>query len=261
MDTKIRLALCVLMILGAGLGCKMISALIAKSGTEFKIQVETNEGDKVSVIEQAIKVTQNKLKLIKLNGEAVGNPDDPTQFIVRIYDPKDLERVKKFLFTSYQLELRKVVSPPNPEPIKTYPTAEAARKAATSEQEIFPYKTREDSTEQFVIVEKSAIVNGDGIRDAQAVARSSNDYTINFSLKPQAATAFGEWTGRNINNYLAIVLDRNVQSVAYIKSQIFDSGEITGRFTKETADDIAMSLKSGYLPAKMSIVSEKHIGN
>lgn len=263
MKTYVILQLCLLVIFSGGMGCETLSTVMAKSGIEFRIQIETKEVDKEAVVEQAIRITQNKLNLIKLKGEALKDPKNSNSFIVRIYSSENLERSKKFLFSTYELELRKVVSPPNPSPVQTFPTAETAKQIAKGDQEVFSYFERFDSKEQFVIVDKDVIVNGEGIRDAQAVSRtgSKDDYMISFSLKPQAAVTFGDWTGKNIGNYLAVVLDNKVQSIAYIKSQIFDSGEITGRFSKQEAEDIAMSLKSGYLPATMKIVEEKQFGN
>jgi len=131
------------------------------------------------------------------------------------------------------------------------------------DKEVFPFMDRTDPFEKFVIVEKNVIVNGDDIRDAQAVpiGGRTSENEITFSLKKPGAEKFGEWTGKNINNYLAVIIDHKVQSIAYIKSQIFDSGVINGKFTKAEAEDVAMSLRSGYLPATMKVLDEKQIGN
>lgn len=248
-------------------GCSTFSRMLAKSGTEFKIEIQTNEDDKNAIVERAIKVTQNKLNAVGLVGEVNKDAENSNRFIVRVYGTEDLDRLKKFLFTAYQLELRKVVSPPSPAPAKTYPTAEAARLNATGDQEVLSSREFEGLADlklealkpQFFIVEKAVIVSGEDIRDAQAVSRSGSDsdYQISFSLKSEGAAKFGEWTGKNIGNYLAIVLDKKVESTPYIRGQIFDQGEISGRFTKESANDIALSLKSGYLPATMKIMEEK----
>jgi protein-export membrane protein SecD len=237
-------------------GCRMT----AKSGTEYKVQIDVTEGDKDAIIERAIKITESRLNAVGIYGEAARDPTDPNVVIVKVYGSEDRERIKTFLFTSNQLELRKAVSPPNPNPLKTYTTADAAKQEASSEQEVFEYGETIGTSRQFVVVEKIVIVNGDDIRDATAVP-ASGGYRIAFSLKPAGAKKFGEWTGKNINNYLAVVLDKRVQSAAYIKSQIFDSGEISGRFSKAAAEDIALSLKSGYLPATMKVLEEKPFGN
>lgn len=59
---------------------------------------------------------------------------------------------------------------------------------------------------------------------------------------------------------MAVVLNDEVKSAAYIKSQIFDSGEISGKFTKTSAEDLALTLKSGALPAKIEYQEERTVG-
>ena len=67
--------------------------------------------------------------------------------------------------------------------------------------------------------------------------------------------------GRNIGKYLAIVLNDEVKSAPIIKGQIFDSGQIDGRFTKAAAEDLALILKSGYLPATLTLIDESGFEN
>jgi preprotein translocase subunit SecD len=113
-----------------------------------------------------------------------------------------------------------------------------------------------------VIVEVPPVVYGSEIRTAEAVYRTGNesDYQISFALKPAGAAKFGEWTSQNINNYMAVVLNNEVKSVAFIKSRIDDQGEISGQFTKATADDLALTLRSGALPAKIEYQEERTVG-
>jgi preprotein translocase subunit SecD len=169
---------------------------------------------------------------------------------------KTRKESKKFLFTTYQLELKKVAESTLP----SYPTKEAAEKIATQEQEVLPHMENRDPTRpEFIIVEKKAVITGEDIRDASAFPASdkTGDYKISFTLKSESAAKFGDWTGKNIGKYLAIVLDKKVLSAPVIKGQIFDNGQIEGRFTKASAEDIALSLKSGYLPATMKLLEEK----
>jgi preprotein translocase subunit SecD len=79
-------------------------------------------------------------------------------------------------------------------------------------------------------------------------------------LKPGGAQKFGEFTGRNIGKNLAIVLNGEVKSAPTIQGQIFDTGQITGRFTKASAEDLALTLKSGALPAKIEYMEERTVG-
>ena len=58
----------------------------------------------------------------------------------------------------------------------------------------------------------------------------------------------------NINQYLGVVLNDEVKSIAFIRSRISDQGEISGRFTKQSAEDLALILRSGALPAPLKII-------
>jgi preprotein translocase subunit SecD len=117
---------------------------------------------------------------------------------------------------------------------------------------------------QYVVVEYPAVVDGEELRDASAYSPTQNpngsDFQINFSFKPTGAQKFGEWTGRNINNYMGVVLDGEVKSAAYIRSQIFDQGQIDGRFTQDAANDLVLTLKSGALPAEIEYQEERTVG-
>ena len=59
---------------------------------------------------------------------------------------------------------------------------------------------------------------------------------------------------------MAVVLNGEIKSVAYIKSQIFDQGEISGKFSKNSAEDLALTLKSGALPAAIEYQEERTVG-
>jgi preprotein translocase subunit SecD len=87
-------------------------------------------------------------------------------------------------------------------------------------------------------------------------ASQSNNYEVMFSLKPEGAVRLQYWTRSHIDNYMAIILNKEVRSIAYIKSEISDSGVITGRYTKEQAEDVAHVLITGNLPAPLELVRE-----
>lgn len=202
---------------------------------------------------------------------------DSGQILLQMPGVENPERVKELVKGESRLELMKIVSPPNPQPVQTYPTEQAALASIggknTDTRKVLPYTERErekpkpgatpdPKNRQFVVVETPAVVDGSELRDASATqARAGGtDYEINFQFKPSGAQKFGEWTGKNINNYMAVVLNNEVKSAAYIKSQIFDQGQITGRFTKESADDLALTLKSGALPAAIEYQEERTVG-
>ena len=143
----------------------------------------------------------------------------------------------------------------------------------SDERRVLPYQERNEPTtagdtsnaqkeKKWVVVETPAIVDGSELRNASAVQSraGADDYQITFSLKPAGADKFGTWTGANINEYMGVVLNDEVKSIAYIKSQIFDSGEISGRFTKQSAEDLALTLRSGALPAPIEYQEERTVG-
>jgi preprotein translocase subunit SecD len=177
----------------------------------------------------------------------------------------DPERLKKLITQGGKLELAHVISPAYPAPSQTYQTRDAAVASLVggtipANRRVLPYKDRDEAqgSEKWVVVEVPAIVNGSELRNAGA-ARSrigGDDYLIQFSLNQTGADKFGAWTEANINEYIGVVLNDEVKSIAFIKSKITDQGEITGRFTKQSAEDLALVLRTGALPATVTLVSE-----
>ena len=201
------------------------------------------------------------------------------QILLQMPGVQDPERVKEILKGESRLELVHVVSPPSPAPAATYQTeAEAIASlnsagAVPPNRRVLPYSERIEKTanadqnqqrpKQWVVVEMPAIIDGSELRNATAIPTQggrSDDYEINFSLKKSGADKFGAWTGSHINEYMGVVLNGEVKSIAFIKSQIFDSGQITGRFTKQSAEDLALTLRSGALPAPIEYLEERTVG-
>lgn len=255
------------LILAVGLisSCETFTRLMNKSGTFLIVEVKTDEPNIDQITEQAVKILQNRLNALGVGGEVEKTVANRVE--VKIYgDDADVQRIKKILLAESRFELRKVVSPPSPAPMQTFPSREAAMQSlggsSDSNRKVLPYAERDDRAEQrqWVIVESPAIVDGSDLRDASANQSVNGDsYNIMFSLNPDGAQKLGDWTGKNINSYLAIVLNDEVKSAAYIKSQIFEQGQIDGRFTKESAEDLALVMRSGYLPAEFKLVDERKL--
>jgi preprotein translocase subunit SecD len=201
------------------------------------------------------------------------------QILVQMPGIHDPERVKQLLKAESKLELVHVVSPPNPAPVQTYNTEEEAKASlggtVPTNRRILPYAERNEPTsagqatpdqaqkaKKWVVVESPAVVDGSELRNASATQSraGADDYQIAFALKPKGAEKFGAWTGANINEYMGVVLNDEVKSIAFIKSQIHDQGEISGRFTKQSADDLALTLRSGALPAPIEYQEERTVG-
>ena len=249
-----------LVIVGSNLliGCKSVSRLIDSGGTVFVVRVEGAGADSAAFTEQAVRVIGQRIDAVGLDGEVAAVNGNNGEIEVRVYGSEDPQVLRRFLFTTHKLELKKIISPPSPSLMQMYPTRETAELTLAAGQEIMPLADYRERSPQFVVLQSAPIVTGEDIRDAQAISVTGADdnYQINFSLTQQGAAKFGDWTGRNIGSYLAVVLDGEVKSTPYIKGQILDSGQIDGRFTKASAEEIALSLRSGYFPGSLAVVSE-----
>jgi preprotein translocase subunit SecD len=199
------------------------------------------------------------------------------QLLLQMPGVQDPERVKDILKGESRLELVHVISPPSPAPATQYATEQEAIASLNSggtippNRRVLPYSERIEKTQDpnqqkqrnWVVVETPAIIDGSELRNASAIPAQggrSDEFEINFSLKKSGADKFGAWTGSHINEYMGVVLNDEVKSVAFIKSQIFDSGQITGRFTKQSAEDLALTLRSGALPAPIEYLEERTVG-
>jgi preprotein translocase subunit SecD len=115
--------------------------------------------------------------------------------------------------------------------------------------------------EGYHIVEKTPILTGSDLRDARGVpAQQGLGYRIAFSVKKGPDERFGDWTEKNIGNLIATVLNGEIKIAATIQGKITDSGEITGNFSKQEAEDEALVLRSGALPAKVVYLEERTVG-
>ena len=102
--------------------------------------------------------------------------------------------------------------------------------------------------------------------DGEAIAKAATQFdqfgapTVSFELTPSGAAKFSDITRNNIGKRFAIVLDSVVQSAPRINGVIGASGQITGNFTLETANDLSLVLRSGALRVPVSIIETRAIG-
>ena len=188
------------------------------------------------------------------------------EIIVEMPGEGDPVRAKGVIQTGGQLELRLVQDP------VPYATEAAALSAHSGilppATELLPGKSSASSLgaaqngESWYVVDRTPIVTGRDLRSADP-RRSTNRppfWEVDFHLSTEAATRFGPWTEQNINRPMATVLDHRVQLVATINGRIDDSGLIEGQFTQEQANDLALVLGSGALPASIRYLAESTVG-
>ena len=85
-------------------------------------------------------------------------------------------------------------------------------------------------------------------------------FVVDFTLGPDAAKRFGQFTEANLHRPMAIILEHKVYSVATINGRIEDSGLIEGNFSQERAHDLALVLSSGALPTSIKYLEERTVG-
>ena len=111
------------------------------------------------------------------------------------------------------------------------------------------------------MVEKTAVVSGEELTDAQPTFDQNGRPAVSFRFNPSGARKFGDYTADNIGSPFAIVLDEEVISAPTIQDHIpGGSGIITGRFSIEESTKLAVLLRAGALPAEMTFLEERTIG-
>jgi preprotein translocase subunit SecD len=186
------------------------------------------------------------------------------QIIVELPGVDDFERIKDLIKSTARLEL-KMVHPAQGGPYSTQALARSAFAGAFPEDyEILPYRDRsiEAGKTMYMVVKKAASISGKHLKNAR---RSQDPFSgqseVLFYMNSEGVNLFAEATGANVGNRLAIVLDDFIRTAPNIESRIdSESARITGHFSVEEADDLALTLRSGALPAKLRILEERSVG-
>jgi preprotein translocase subunit SecD len=112
------------------------------------------------------------------------------------------------------------------------------------------------------VLQETPVVSGEDLVDAQpGFDHRTNEPIISFRFNQSGARKFGTFTKDNVGSPFAIVLDNKVLSAPVIREPILGgSGQISGSFTVDTANTLAVQLRSGALPTKLTIVEERTVG-
>lgn len=110
------------------------------------------------------------------------------------------------------------------------------------------------------VLKKTAAITGRDLKSARPTRGQLGANSITFFLTAAGSEKFGAATGANIGKHLAIVLDKRVQSAPVINDRITDTGVIQGQFSPEEANDLALVLKAGALPAGLTYLEERTVG-
>jgi len=214
----------------------------------------------VTQAQQTIERRVNELGVAEPLIALQGTHDD--QLLVQLPGMTDVERAKSVIQSTAQLELKLVEQGPSP-------TRESLLQATGGQEppnmEVLPgvegrVAAGEKPQAVFYLLRKVPLLTGRDLRSAKQGPDQYSQPAVHFEVKGDAASRFGKATRENINRRLAIVLDRTVVSAPNIEGPISDQGQISGSFTMQEAEDLALKLRSGALPASLTYLQQTTIG-
>lgn len=207
-------------------------------------------------IEQAVGTIRNRLDMFGL-AEPIVAKQGEDKILVQIPGVKtqeDEERARKLIAKSAHLQLMALDE-------KRQSLAQSINQndARAYGDVVLADVTNEKSK---YLIKEIPILDGSMLIDAKvAFDQRNNMPIINFTLNSQGARIFADFTAQNVGNRLAIVLDDKVYSAPVINERIGGgSGQISGNFSVESANDLAIALRSGALLAPVHVLEKRSVG-
>ncbi|MGL1920328.1 MAG: protein translocase subunit SecD [Hyphomicrobiales bacterium] len=119
-----------------------------------------------------------------------------------------------------------------------------------------------ENENQLYVLKRRAILTGENLVDAQAgFSQQNNEAIVSFKFDTAGAKKFGNFTASHVGEPFAILLDNQVISAPTIQTAIRGgSGQISGNFTVEGANELSILLRAGALPAPLDILEERSVG-
>ncbi len=188
--------------------------------------------------------------------------DVQDQIIVELPGIDDPERVKDLIGKTAQLELS-LVKKENGGPFAAISAAVQANGGRIPEgYEILPYRDDRGTPQelQYMVVSMYPTVTGKHLKNARRSADSYGAPAVSFYLNSEGAQLFERATEQHVGDRLAIILDNTVFSAPVINERISGDGIIQGQFTIQQAEDLALLLRSGALPADLRVLEERTVG-
>lgn len=173
------------------------------------------------------------------------------RILVQVPGLQDPQRLKDILGQTAKLTFQMVdVTMPVQEAVNGRPPAGSTVMYSTDDPPV-PY-----------LIENRIVVSGENLVDAQATFdQRTSEPVVSFRFDAKGAQRFGQATQQNVGKPFAIILDSEVISAPRINEPILGGqGQISGNFTSQSANDLAVLLRAGALPADLTIVEERTVG-
>ena len=225
-----------------------------KGGMHLLLKVDTSQltgAAKADAADRALEVIRNRVDQFGVRETSIQKQGED-EIVVQLPGVTDRERAIDIIGKTAMLEFKLVSR--DPEKLK------AALAGAAPEGYELKYSQEDNEP---LLLESKVLLTGDALTNAAVQFNQSSfgEPAVGLKFNADGAKKFAEITAANVGSRLAIVLDGKVQSAPNIREAI-PSGEavISGRFTIEQAQDLALILRVGALPAPMHIEEERTIG-
>lgn len=201
---------------------------------------------KTKIVDQSIEIVRRRIDELGTK-EPVIQSQGANRIVVQLPGLQNPEYVKTLLGKTAKMSFHLVDS--------TARASDAKRGKLAAK-----YKLAYGEMGETYVITRKPVVGGENLTDAQP-AFQEGQAVVSFKFNTLGGKKFGEVTRDNIGERLAIVLDNEVISAPVIQSAIMGgSGVITGNFTVKSANDLALLLRSGALPAPLEVLEERTVG-
>jgi preprotein translocase subunit SecD len=210
-----------------------------------------------NAVSQAVETIRNRIDEFGVAEPLIAR-QGTDRILVQLPGIDDPKRVKDLIKNTAFLELKLVVSGPSSDRASLLAPHGGQ---VPANMELVEAAAAPGQREQvWYLVYKAAVITGRDLKNARPTQRQLGGNAVTFFLNAGGAEKFAKATGENVGKQLAIVLDKRVKSAPTINEQIHDQGEITGSFTPEEANDLALVLRAGALPAGLTYLEERTVG-
>jgi preprotein translocase subunit SecD len=201
-------------------------------------------------IEQSIQIVERRVNELG-TVEPVIQRQGTDRILVQVPGLQDPTRLKELLGKTAKMEFRMVdtsVSPDQALAGRVPPESEVLQSASPPP---VPY-----------VVKKQVLVSGSELSDAQpGFDQRTGEPIVSFRFNTTGARKFAQATSENVGQPFAIVLDNKVISAPVIREPITGgSGQISGNFSVQSANDLAILMRAGALPAPLTVIEERTVG-
>ncbi|MGF1563342.1 MAG: protein translocase subunit SecD [Geminicoccaceae bacterium] len=206
-----------------------------------------------NAVTQALEIVRRRIDEVGTREPTIQRQGD-NRILVQVPGEKDPESIKRLLGQTAKLTFHMVDSETSPSEF-TGGRAPPGRMLLPDENAVTA-----DGEPQMWVVNRRVEVSGEHLIDAQPTTQDAMP-VVSFRFDTVGARRFGNVTQENVGRLLAIVLDDEVISAPRIQSPILGgNGIISGNFTFETANELAILLRAGALPAPMTVIEERTVG-